>query len=241
VKLDERVRVVADAQELAHAACEHVRAHARAALAARGVFHLALAGGSTPRATYRELDARLGADESARWHIWFGDERCVAPAHPDSNFRMAQEAWLYRLAPAQIERLRGEDPPAAEAARYEARLRELLGTPPRLDLVLLGLGPDGHTASLFPFTPALEAESFVTVGRAPKPPHERLTLTLSALSAARALAFLVSGSDKTEALRRALDPAERLGALCRTPAALVTPSADAELLWLVDRAAHPTG
>lgn len=238
---NERMRVVADAVELAGAACEHVRELGREAVAARGEFHLALAGGSTPRATYRELDARLDPAESARWHVWFSDERCVPPDHPESNFRMAHETWLYRLPPEQVERLRGEDPPAGEAARYEARMVERIGPIPRLDLVLLGLGTDGHTASLFPFTPALEARTRVAVGRAPKAPFERLTLTLPALAEARALLFLVSGADKAEALRRALDRGERLAGLGRTPAALVTPNVSAGLLWLVDRAAYPPG
>lgn len=230
------VRVHEDGAELARAACALVRARAREALAARGAFHLALAGGSTPRATYTELARSSEPGETRAWRIWFGDERCVPPEHPDSNHRMAHEAWLHGLAPAQVERLRGEAPPAAEAARYAARLEQELGPRPALDLVLLGLGPDGHTASLFPGSPALAATGWVARGRAPKPPEERLTLTFPTLALARTVVFLVAGADKAAALRRALDPHEERQHPGRTPAAEVTAG---ELLWLVDRAALP--
>lgn len=237
---NEWLRVVPDAAELARAACAEIRARAQAAIAARGVFHLALAGGSTPRATYEELARRTSPAEVEAWQVWFGDERCVPREHPDSNHGMAERAWLHRLRPEQVERMRGEAPPAAEAARYEARLVERIGPNPTLDMVLLGLGADGHTASLFPGTPALTAPGWVTVGHAPKAPTNRLTLTLLALSQARLLCFLVSGADKALALKRALDPAERRSGLARTPAALVTPNVAGELLWLVDQAAAPS-
>jgi 6-phosphogluconolactonase len=230
------VRVFADAGELAHAAAELVLAHARTAIVERGAFHLALAGGSTPRAAYREL-ARRGPEAGfEQWHAWFGDERCVPPEDERSNHRMAAESGLLaRLPAAQVHRMRGEArDPAREATRYERELCEALGLPPRLDLVLLGLGADGHTASLFPGTPALEARGWVTVGRAPSPPHARLTLTLATLAGARAALFLVAGADKAPALARALADA----GTDDLPARHVRLRAGT-LQWLVERSAIP--
>ena len=224
-------RIAADAGELARLAAAEVLAHARRALVERGVFHVALAGGSTPRAAYREL-ARSGAS-FARWHAWFGDERCVPPDHPDSNYRMALEAWLGTVPAApEVHRLRGEAPPEEEARRYAAELDQHLGPAPRLDLVLLGVGADGHTASLFPGSAALDSRSAVAVAHAPRPPVERLTLTLPVLNGARAVLFLVAGSDKRAALSAARSNAP--GAP-KIPAACVRP--EGELLWLVDPAA----
>ncbi len=229
------LRVLADPAELAHTATLVVLAHARAAIAARGSFHLALAGGSTPRATYAELARRGAAAGFAHWHAWFGDERCVPPEDAPSNYRLARDSRLLARLPArQIHRLRGEAPePEHEAWRYARELVATLGSPPRLDLVLLGLGPDGHTASLFPGTPALEARGWVTVGRAPTPPVERLTLTLRTLAEARCALFLVSGLDKAPMLAQIL--AALPGDL---PASLVHPRAGT-LLWLADRSAAP--
>lgn len=229
----EELCVVADAEALTHAAAERVCAAARGALAERGSFHLALAGGSTPRALYGELARRAAAD-FAGWHLWFGDERCVPPEHADSNYRMVAESGLLtRLAPARVHRLRGEAPdPAAEAERYARELETVLGREPRLDLILLGLGADGHTASLFPGTPALSARTAVAVGRAPRVPVERLTLTFEVLARARALVFLVAGSDKASALAATLAP----GNSAPPPARRAYPS-DGSLQWLVERAA----
>lgn len=227
----ESLRVFPDAGALAEAAAEHVLAAARAAIAARGAFHLALAGGSTPRATYLALARRARPADLGAWRLWFGDERCVPPEHEDSNWRMAHQAWLHELRSTQIERLRGEEEPAAEAVRYSARLVALLGTRPRLDLVLLGLGTDGHTASLFPGSPTLRTNAWVAVEeRAPKPPPTRLTLTLATLNAAREVLFLVSGPDKAEALARAIGQRQP-----PCPAGRVSPGG--RLLWFADQAA----
>lgn len=172
---------------------------------------LALAGGSTPRKLYRAL-----AEEPYPWEeveVFFGDERCVPPDHPDSNFRMAREALLARV-PARVHRMPGE---TCDAAGYERVLREALGPGvPALDLAFLGLGEDGHTASLFPGDPALEERERLVV-RVERPDHPRLTLTYPVLNAAGLAVFLVSGPSKRGALMRLLAgddiPAARVEAL----------------------------
>ena len=159
---------------------------------------LALAGGSTPRRLYERL--ALCEYPWAETEIFFGDERCVSPGHPDSNYRMAREALLSRV-PARVHRMLGE---TCDAAAYEEDLSQVFGPDvPMFDLVLLGLGEDGHTASLFPGDSALAVtkERVVLVQR---PDHARLTLTVPVLSAARTALFLVSGRSKREALRRLL-------------------------------------
>lgn len=229
----ESLRIVADAPALAREGAEQLRLLARAARAARGAFHLALAGGSTPRGVYRELVLGAPPEELAPWHLWFGDERCVPPDHPDSNFRMVRESGLVARVPAaHVHRLLGEAPdPRAEAERYGHELTRVLGQPPRLDAVLLGMGADGHTASLFPDTQALRETSWVAVGAAPGPPITRLTLTLATLAEARAVIFLVAGEDKAPALLRALRALP-----VPPPAGLVRPR-EGTVTWLVDRGA----
>ena len=189
-------------EDIAEAAAERFLA-----LAPRTV---ALAGGSTPRSLYRRL-----ATSAFPWEereVFFSDERCVPPDHPDSNFHMANEALLSKV-PARVHRMRGE---SCDAAAYEEELSQVFGTgSPKLDLALLGLGEDGHTASLFPGDGALE-ETERWVVRVPRPDYPRLTLTLPVLSAAKVALFLVSGPAKREALRRLLDgediPASRVRA-----------------------------
>jgi 6-phosphogluconolactonase len=166
---------------------------------------VALAGGSTPRALYERL-----ATAELPWtsmSLWFGDERCVPPDHPDSNYRMAHEALLAHV-PAEAHRMRGED---CDAPGYERELCEAFGANgsvgsemPRFDLVLLGLGADGHTASLFPGDAALEERERLVV-RVERPDHARLTLTLPVLSAAAEALFLVTGAEKREALRALIE------------------------------------
>ena len=180
-------------EDVAAAAAEHV-----IALRPRTI---ALAGGRTPRALYERL---AGAD--LPWPsmaLWFGDERCVPPDHPDSNERMAREALLDHV-PAEVHRMPGED---CDAAAYERELRDAFGASgsdvPRFDLVLLGLGADGHTASLFPGDPALNERERL-VARVERPDHTRLTLTLPVLSAAAEALFLVTGAEKRDALRELL-------------------------------------
>lgn len=170
---------------------------------------LILAGGRTPRPVYARL-----ASEPYDWtevHVFFSDERCVPPDHPDSNFRMARETLLAHV-PARVHRMPGE---TCDAAAYEGELRAFFGGPPAFDLAFLGLGADGHTASLFPGDPAL-AEERRLVLRVRGPDYPRLTLTLPALSAARLAVFLVAGAEKRGALRRLLAdrdiPAARVAA-----------------------------
>ena len=237
-----RVRVVVarDLAEAAHALAQEVVARAQAAVALRGRFTLALSGGHTPQALHALLaDPGEPFRDRIAWaatEVFFGDERCVGPDHPESNYGAAQASLLARvpLPPANIHRLRGEDDPAAAAAAYEAELRRSVPSErgvPRLDLVLLGLGRDGHTASLFPGTAALAEETrLVVANEVPQVGGFRLTFTFPLLCAARALAFLVAGADKAAAVA---DVVEGHGAL---PAARVRP-ADGDLAWFLDEAA----
>ena len=184
--------------------------------------HVALTGGSTPRAAY-ERAAAMDVDWSAAT-LWFGDERCVAPDDPRSNYGMAKSALLDRLSGPQpiVHRMEGERGPHEAAEAYEQELRQALGERPRLDLVLLGLGPDAHCASLFPNDPALDERRRLAVGvevpgMAPYVP--RVTLTLPVLNAAQAVIFLVTGADKAGAVARAFGGEPDRSA----PASLVAP------------------
>ena len=195
--------------------------------AARAGGHLALSGGSTPRAVYEQVPDWGDAT------LWFGDDRAVPPDHPHSNYRMVREALGPRAA--RIERILGEEGAEAAAGDYEARLRAALGDEPRLDLALMGLGPDAHTASLFPSKPEWKERRRLAVavpeaGMEPQVP--RVTLTLPVFNAAARVVFLVTGADKAGAMKRAFgDPADP-----SSPAAHVRP-ADGELLILCDAAA----
>ena len=196
--------------------------------AVRAGGHIALAGGSTPRAAY-ERAAGIDLDWSGAT-LWFGDERCVDQDDELSNYRMAREALLDRIdgdAP-DVKRMPGEMGPHAGADDYERELRETLGEQlPSLDLVLLGLGPDAHTASLFPNQPAVAVMDRAVTGveRAGMEPQvPRITLTLPAINAARQVVFLISGSDKAAAVQRAFEdePSEDAPAsLVRDPIVLL--------------------
>jgi 6-phosphogluconolactonase len=237
-----RVAVVPDAEALVRLAAGEVARRAGEAVRARGRFAVALAGGSTPQALHRLLaDPAAPYRQRVDWrrtHVFFGDERCVPPDHPDSNFGAARAALLAHVpVPAgQVHRLRGEDPaPARAAADYERELRALGAAPgqvPRLDLVVLGLGEDGHTASLFPGTAALlERERLVLANHVPQLGAWRLTVTLPLLAAARAALFLVSGARKAGAVAAVLADAGR-----ELPAGRVRLD-DGDLGWLLDGAA----
>jgi 6-phosphogluconolactonase len=206
--------VAASLPALVEKAAQHVRDAAAEAIAARGRFRIALAGGSTPRALYPRLVQGI---DWARTQVFFGDERAVPPGDPQSNYRMARETLLdpARVPPANVVRWRGEDPDLDAAARdYQAALTG--GAPaPWLDLALLGLGPDGHTASLFPGTSALAEEDRLAVALdVAEMGTRRLTLTYPALCGARDVCFLVTGPDKAPALASVVEaghlPAARI-------------------------------
>jgi 6-phosphogluconolactonase len=199
--------LAADVEALAQAAADRVGVLAQDAIAARGRFRIALAGGSTPRALYARLAARSDVDWT-RTDIYFGDERTVGPEDPQSNFRMARETLLVpaSVPPENVRRLRGEDPDLDAAARaYEVAL----GDAP-LDLALLGMGADGHTASLFPGTTALDVSDRKCVAvDVPAMSTRRLTLTYPVLMAARDVLYLIAGADKATTLHEVLNgPAE---------------------------------
>ncbi len=202
----------------------------------RGRFVVALAGGNTPRLLYEFLARECR--ESLPWdrvHFFWSDERYVPPGHPDSNYRMAREALLDHIdvPPANIHRPETDlDDPDEAARRYERELQELLGDDPRLDWVLLGLGEDGHVASLFPGSPLLsETERLVAVVHdSPKPPPTRLTMTLPIINDASEVHFLVTGEAKAEAVRATLEgPRDSR----HVPAQAVQP-AEGTLTWWLD-------
>ncbi|HVG37927.1 MAG TPA: 6-phosphogluconolactonase [Pyrinomonadaceae bacterium] len=233
----------ADAATLNAEAARRWTEIAAAASAARGRFTVALSGGSTPRALYQLLATPEWRDRTP-WpatHLFWGDERHVAPDHADSNYRMAREALIDHVAlpPANIHRMKGEMADASLAAtEYEEELRRVFqlsdGEPPRFDLILLGLGNDGHTASLFPGTEALaETKLLVAAQWVEKLATTRLTLTYPVINAAGVVMFLVSGAEKAETLREIL---EGDAPVTQYPAKGVQPAAG-ELLWLIDRGA----
>jgi 6-phosphogluconolactonase len=198
--------------------------------------HVVLTGGSSPRRAYELAAARC--DDWSGATVWYGDERCVPPDHEWSNHAMAEAALLSRLDPVpEVVRMQGELGHEAGAGAYEAEVRERLGDEPRWDLLLLGLGPDAHTASLFPSRPEQGITDRLVAGVAEAgmdPQVPRITLTLPALNAARHVAFLVTGESKREAVRRAFgDPADP-----GSPAAHVRPGAG-ELTVYLDPAAAP--
>lgn len=200
------LRVLPDLDAVAAEAARQVATAAESAIRRSGQFTVALSGGRTPRDMHRHL-----LSEPVAWDrtiILFGDERCVPPEHAESNYRMARETLLDRLAtsPRQVLRMEGERPPAEGAARYEEAMRQVFpGTElPRIDLVILGMGADGHTASLFPGTAALsERKRWVAANHVPQLGAWRLTLTLPVLQSAAAILFLIAGQDKAPVLAEA--------------------------------------
>lgn len=238
------VRVHPDAAAVAEAAADVFARAVTRAVAEQGRCYVALAGGSTPKAIYELLaEQQTTGRRELPWaniEVFFGDERCVPPNHPESNYLMAHEALLARVPiPAgNVHRMQGELDPAVAAAAYEAELKRVVplhhGGLPRFDLVLLGVGQDGHTASLFPGTPALnETVRSVVPNRGPGTTPRRLTLTLPALSAAASVLFLVTGIEKAPMLRRVLRT-DTTGA--SYPAQRVRPTAG-WLRWFVDEPA----
>lgn len=209
----------------------------------RGRFCVCLSGGGTPRTLYSMLAAAPFRSEIS-WssaYIFWGDERCVPPDHPDSNYRMARDSLLSKVPiPAgSIRPIRGAaENPAEAASEYETMLKSFFdlnsGGLPRFDLILLGMGPDGHTASLFPETEAIEeTRRLIVANRVPKLETTRLTLTLPVLNNAALVLFLVAGADKAPALKGVFMETERDD---RPPASLVDPQ-DGDVMWLVDQEA----
>lgn len=227
-----KVRKYTGLDALSRAAAEELAAIAQAT---RGTCHVALSGGSTPKRMFQVL-VTMGKSAVPwdRVELWWGDERCVPPDHPDSNYGMTKAALIDPLGLTRVHRIEGERDADAAARDYETSLVAALGTPPVFDLVLLGMGPDGHTASLFPGSPGLdEHDRFVVANRINSPLTKgkatRITLTFPALNAARHTRFLVAGADKAATLAAVLEgPAERY------PSQRIS---GADVAWLVDDAA----
>ena len=216
-----------------HAAAEFAEMVRGTTQSTTNTFHVALSGGSTPKRLFAVLVA-MGKDALPwdRVELWWGDERCVPPDHPDSNFGMTKRALIDPLGLTRVHRIEAERPAEAAASDYERALVGALGVPPVFDLVWLGMGPDGHTASLFPGSPALvEKQRFCVANLVDSPLTKgkatRITLTYPALAAARAVRFLVAGADKKDALARI-----RAGA--DLPAGRVKGNVD----WYTDNAAE---
>ena len=239
-----RLVVVGDADALAREAASEFARRAEGCVAERGRVTVTLSGGSTPRRLYAALaDPAAPFRDGIPWsrvHFFWGDERHVPPDDTASNYRMAREELLARVpVPTEnVHRIEAERPDAADAAdAYERELVRFFapapGQVPRFDLVLLGMGRDGHTASLFPGSSALEVrDRLVVAAWVPKLNSDRITLTLPVFNNAAEVTFLVSGADKAATLRAALDPDGPDGLPCRR----IRP-AHGDLLWLVDRAA----
>jgi len=242
--VEREIRILADGAAIAkRAAQEFVRA-ATSAVNTKGSFNVALAGGSTPKALYSLLVNDPALRAQVPWdktHLFFGDERHVPPDHSDSNFRMATEAMISKspLKPEQVTRIKGENPDADQAAlEYEKILRDFFklkaGDLPRFDLLLVGMGNEGHTLSLFPGTKALHADGRIAVRNwVGKLFTDRITLTAPAASNSAEILFMVTGADKAPALKSVLEGPFEPDQL---PAQSLQPR-NGKLLWLVDAAA----
>jgi 6-phosphogluconolactonase len=231
-----------DRGEMLRVEAERVVARAMDAVAHRARFLFCLAGGATPKPLY-ELLASASIARRIEWprvHVFWGDERCVPPDHPESNYRMAREALLDHvpLPATNIHRIRGEDEPSKAAAAYEELLGDFFGSretsvTTSFDLVHLGMGADGHTASLFPGSAAAqETGRWVVATPGPQPGSWRVSLTPALLNAAEDVTFLVSGANKAERLKDVLED----GARDLLPAQLIRPTHGA-LHWMIDEAA----
>ena len=236
------IRILTTPQELFAAAAEDVVRAAAESVAQRGRFMIALSGGSTPRSLFQLLatNARATFPWDQTLFFW-SDERHVPPDDPESNYRMANEAMLSKIpvAPGNVFRVPAENPDAAAAASaYEQTLRKAFSVDgdrvPQFDLILLGMGPDGHTASLFPETTGLQEKSKLVIANwVEKFKTHRITFTLPLLNSARSVMFLVSGTDKAPALKEVLQGSASGD---QYPAKLIQPD-PGSLIWLVDRAA----
>lgn len=227
-----------DIDALIHAAAEHFVELGQQAIAAQGRFIVALVGGSTPRPLY-ELLASEAFRSRLDWtqvHVFWGDERAVPPDHPDSNYRMAHETLLAHVPviESQIHRMRGEDDTQVAADAYDWLLRDVLGEDGVFNLVLLGMGGDGHTLSMFPHTAALhERERRCVANYVPQQDSWRITLTFPVVNSAHEVMFLVSGAKKADMLARVLHGPHQPDDF---PAQYVAPE-NGRLVWMVDEAA----
>jgi len=231
------IRVLPDSSEAAEAAARELVAAFSDSRADHGTFRVAFSGGSTPRLLFDRLaqDAFRPLVDWARARVFFVDERCVPPGDGRSNYRLAKDHLLdpLRVPPENVFRMRGEEEPHRAAEEYEAALEREFEpeSPPRFDYVLLGLGTDGHTASLFPGTGALEETSRRAVENyVPKLAEWRLTLTLPVLNAGRRVVFLVTGEEKRDAVSAVLHADSPTASL---PASLVRPERGS-LIWILD-------
>jgi 6-phosphogluconolactonase len=228
-----------DARQVAHAAAERIVDWAGQAIDARGRFTIALAGGSTPKATYQRLASEPHRDaiDWSRVHVFWGDERCVPPMDRSSNYGMAHASLLsgVPIPDHNVHRMRGELDAEAAAQAYADELRRFFGGVwPRFDLVVLGMGTDGHTAALFPGSPVLAGTQRAVVAVMASyqdRPACRLTLTLRAINAARIVVFLVTGEHKADIVRQVFENRQE-----RLPAQHIQPL-EGELHWLLDAAA----
>jgi 6-phosphogluconolactonase len=227
--------------ELPSVSAEFFNSVAHNAVREKGVVHIAVSGGSTPRGLFRLLATPEWRDRIpwAQLHLWWVDERCVPPDDPNSNYGVVFHLLLQHLSVSNVHRIHAEMPDPVQAASiYEEEISRVfqlgLFDWPRFDLIMLGMGSDGHTASLFPDTPALdESKALVTVGKAPALPHQRITLTFPVLNNADCVLFMVTGAGKGPALTQVFSPPPNRPLL---PAARVKPG-DGRLLWLLDESA----
>lgn len=232
------IEVLRDGGALAEAAADRFVADVEAALASRGHADVALAGGTTPRSMNALLAASPRRERIAwsRLRFFFGDERSVPPDHPDSNYRMNRETLFdpLGLPESRIFRMRGEDEPRGAADAYSRVLAEQLGPQPRFDVLFLGMGPDGHTASLFPGTLAsIDDRQLAAANWVEKFSTWRITLTPHVINAARSITITAGGAEKADALRAVLEGPHEPDTY---PVQLVAP-ADGVLHWLIDAAA----
>ena len=238
------IRIHSDSQAAAEAAAAFVLEVGQEAIRTKGRFCIAISGGTTPETLYRALTSPAFADrfDWSRTTFFFSDERCVPPNDPRSNYALANKTLFtpLKITPSQVCHMAGEShDPQAAAHEYEQQLHLAMKTSPSaqpsLDLILLGLGEDGHTASLFPGAPVLrDHQRLIAATQSPKDPPNRLTMTFAAINRASVILFLVAGAAKAGAVRAILDPkteAER-----QLPASLVEPE-EGRLIWFLDRAA----
>ncbi len=234
------IEVLASAADLFHTAAEEFVSTGRTAIGAQGRFSVALSGGATPKALYSLLASYYANFAWNRTFLFFGDERHVPPSDPESNYRMVNESLLSKIEiPAEnVFRVHAENPDAEIAAsQYEDQVRHFFALKPlefpRFDLILLGMGPDGHTASLFPGSPALEEQSRLVVANwVEKFKTHRITFTFPVLNHAAEAMFMASGSDKADMVHQVLESKNTL----LLPSQRIHPT-NGKLLWMLDEAA----